>query len=61
MDEDLETATKTIREHSARYAAVIEDGAPVGHVCADDPAREVTSAPTVAPTPDLHSSVDPGE
>ncbi|MFI2200405.1 CBS domain-containing protein [Streptomyces sp. NPDC020192] len=59
-DDDIDQAARTMRDRSVRRAAVIDDGEPVGLVCADAPAAEATSAPTVAPTPDLHGSAGPG-
>ncbi|MFD5793009.1 CBS domain-containing protein [Streptomyces diastatochromogenes] len=58
-DEDIEHAARTMRERSARHVAVIDHGEPVGLVCLDDPAIKATSAPTVAPTPDLHGGAGP--
>ncbi|MGW2705302.1 CBS domain-containing protein [Streptomyces sp. NPDC001340] len=60
-DEDIDHAARTMRERSARHVAVIDEGGPVGLVCLDDPAIEATSAPIVAPTPDLDSGAGPAE
>ncbi len=54
-DDDIEDAARAMRERSARHVAVVDGGGPEGLVRLDALAIEATSAPIVAPTPDLDS------
>ncbi|WP_330456127.1 CBS domain-containing protein [Streptomyces sp. NBC_00820] len=60
VDEDLNVVARTMREHSVRQAAVIEDGEPIGIISARDPDLEGRPGRIITPTPEHAQEADGG-